>query len=92
MSGGVHVRRGSGRTGVLPLVWLALAAVGVAVALPTAFRPPPEEATASSQLSPDAPPDEQAETILQSLRQAASRTAGATGRDSDTPPATTTTA
>ena len=80
----------AGRRNALPLVYLAVAAVTAAL-LPSSLRPPPDEASASAQLSPDAPPDEDPETIIQSLRQAASRTAGATGRDDDQRLATTTT-
>ena len=73
--------------GVLPLLYLAMAVALAAVVLPSSLRPPPDQASASSALSPDAPPDEDPETIIQSLQQAGSRTAGATGE----PPSTTTT-
>jgi hypothetical protein len=51
------------------------------VALPSVLRPPPDQQQSSSALNPDAPPEESPEVLLQSLRQAASRTAGATGAD-----------
>jgi len=72
----------------LPMLYLGLALLAVVVLLPTALRPPPDEASQSAEFSPDAPPDDDPETIIQSLQQAGSRTAGATGRDG---PATTTT-
>ena len=84
---------GRGRTGsrgaqLLPVAYLLVAMALALAVLPSALRPPPDEASASAQLSPDAPPDAEAETIIQSLQQAASRTAGASG--SGEPPPTTT--
>lgn len=64
---------------VLPAVYLALATLTAVAVMPSVLRPPPEQQQSSSALSPNAPPDDQAETIIQSLQQAASRTAGATG-------------
>jgi hypothetical protein len=56
------------------------------------LRPPPEQQQSSAALNPNAPPDDQAETILQSLRQAGSHTAGAQGnRQTSAAAATTTT-
>lgn len=52
----------------------------MAAVLPSVLRPPPDESTQSAALSPDAPPDEEPEAIIQSLQQAASRTAGASGQ------------
>ncbi len=74
----------------LPLAYLGLALLAVAVLLPTALRPPPDEASQSAEFSPDAPPDEDPETIIQTLQQAGSRTAGATGNEGGTPQTTTT--
>lgn len=74
------------------MVYLGAALVAVVILLPTALRPPPDEASQSAEFSPDAPPENDPETIIQSLKQAASKTAGATGKDSPTgEPATTTT-
>lgn len=74
--------RGRRRTvDLLPMLSLALSAVVAAVVLPSALRPPPEQQSASSAFSPDAPPEEEADAIVQSLRQAASRTAGASGAE-----------
>lgn len=56
-------------------------AVALAVAvlvLPSSLRPPPDEATASAALSPDAPPEESPDAIITSFQQAGSATAGAT--------------
>ena len=74
---------------LLPLVYLVVAAALAAVVLPSTLRPPPDQASASSALSPDAPPDEDPETIIQSLQQAGSRTAGATGEATATTTTTT---
>lgn len=76
---------------VLPGVYLVLAGLMAVVTLPSALRPPPDEATTSAEFSPDAPPEEQPEAIIQSLAQAASRTAGATGQDAAVVDGTTTT-
>ena len=70
---------------------LALASALVALVLPSALRPPPDQAQSSAALSPDAPPEDEAETIIQSLQQAASRTAGSTGGDTRTTVPVTTT-
>ena len=76
----------------LPLLYLAAAMVLAVAVLPSVLRPPPEQQQSSAALNPNAPPDEEAETIIQSLKQAASRTAGATGNQSQTAaPVTTTT-
>ena len=82
------MRKGKSKS-LLPLVYLALAVALAAVVLPSTLRPPPDQANASSALSPDAPPDDDPETIIQSLQQAGSRTAGATGEAAA--PTTTTT-
>ena len=65
-----------GRSRVAPLVWLGAGLVAVVVVLPSVRRPPPDTANTSAEFSPDAPPDESPDAIIQSLRQAASRTAG----------------
>ena len=74
---------------MLPIASIGVAALLTALVLPSLLRPPPEQSQSSAAFSPDAPPDEETQTIIQSLRQAASRTAGATGSE-DTVPATTT--
>jgi hypothetical protein len=84
----MHKRRRAGS--LLPALYLVVAAVVAVAVMPSVLRPPPEQQQSSSALSPNAPPDEEAETILQSLKQAASRTAGATGNQQDAAPATTT--
>ena len=68
------------RTQVVPAVSVALAGLALLIAFPTALRPPPDEATTSAEFSPDAPPEDEPEAIIQSLQQAGSRTAGASGR------------
>jgi hypothetical protein len=82
-------RRRSGL--VLPAVYLAVAGVLAVVVLPSALRPPPDQQPSSAALSPNAPPEDEAETIIQSLRQAASHTAGVTGNQATLAPTTTTT-
>lgn len=68
------------RTHVVPALSVVLAGLALLVAFPTALRPPPDEATTSAEFSPDAPPEDQPEAIIQSLQQAGSRTAGASGQ------------
>lgn len=75
----------------LPVSYLTLAGLAALLVFPTALRPPADEATTSAEFSPDAPPEEQAEAVIESLQQAASRTAGASG-DTGGEAATTTTA
>ena len=82
------MRRRRGRN-LLPLAYLAGAALVAVTVLPSSLRPPPDQTNAASALSPDAPDDEDPETIIQSLQQAGSRTAGASGGDAA--PTTTTT-
>lgn len=72
-------------------VYLLVAALVAALALPSALRPPADEATTSAELSPDAPPEDQADAIISSLEQAASRTPGAIRGRGATEAATTTT-
>ena len=79
-------------SGVLPAAYLAVAAVAAVAVMPSVLRPPPEQQQSSAALNPNAPPEDEAETILQSLQQAASRTAGATGMQAQaSAPVTTTT-
>lgn len=80
------------RSQVLPGAYLVLAVLAAVTVFPTALRPPADEATTSAEFSPDAPPEEQPEAIIQSLEQAASRTAGASGQAEAAGPSTTTTA
>jgi hypothetical protein len=82
-------KRGLGRA--LPLLYLALAMALAVAVLPSVLRPPPDQQQSSGALNPNAPPEDEAETIIQSLKQAASRTAGATGGDEVAPATTTTT-
>lgn len=74
--------KAKGKRQALPALYLALAGIASVVVFPSALRPPPDEATTSAEFSPDAPPEDQPEAIIQSLEQAGSRTAGATGQGS----------
>jgi len=57
-------------------VWLTVGLAVAIVVLPSSLRPPPDQANTSAEFSPDAPPDESPDAIIQSLKQAGSRTAG----------------
>ena len=75
---------------IMPAVDLTLAALAAVAVMPTVLRPPPDQQQSSAALSPNARPDDQAESILQSLQQVAPRTAGATGgQQQDAAPVTT---
>lgn len=65
------------RNVAIPLAYIAAALAMVVVLLPSALRPPPDPANQSAALSPDAPPDDQSEQLIQSVRQAAGGGAGA---------------
>ena len=68
----------------LPLAYFALALVFLVVALPSALRPPPDQANQAAEFSPDAPPDENTDSIVAALQRAESGTAGAgTGTGGD---------
>jgi hypothetical protein len=75
-----------------PATYLVIAIVVGLLFLPSALRPPPEQTNDSAALSPDAPPDDQAEQILQTLEQAKGGGAGAIagqgsgGATGDAPP------
>src|SRR6185436_1344979 len=73
----MHKRRRSGV--VLPAVYLGVACIVAVTIMPSVLRPPPDQQQSSGALNPNAPPDDQPDTILQSLQQAASHTAGASG-------------
>ncbi len=75
---------------LVPTVYLLIASIAAVVILPSSLRPPADEATTSAEFSPDAPPEDQPEAIIESLRQAASRTAGAAGSQEDASATTTT--
>ncbi len=77
---------GSTVTRVQPVLWLFAALVFVVAVLPSVLRPPPDSANTSAEFSPDAPPEDNPDAIIQSLRQAASRTAGGVGTVPDEPP------
>ena len=70
-------KRQATRGFVTPLVYMATVAIIGVLLLPSALRPPPDEATTSAEFSPDAPPEDEApESIISSLRQAGSAGAG----------------
>jgi hypothetical protein len=76
----------------LPLVYLGLAVALLAVVLPSSLRPPPQEANQSAEFSPDAPPDDNTESIIASLGRAQSGTGsidGAVGAGGGIPTTTT---
>jgi hypothetical protein len=58
----------------VPLVYFAVALALVAVLLPSALRPPPPDTNQSAEFSPDAPPDENTDSIIASLGRAQSGT------------------
>jgi hypothetical protein len=74
----------------VPTAYLTLGGLAALLVFPSALRPPADEATTSAEFSPDAPPEEQPEAIIESLQQAASRTAGASGDDGPSETTTTT--
>jgi hypothetical protein len=61
-----------------PFAYLLVAMAGAVLILPSALRPPPDPATESGAISPDAPPDQNAEQVLISQQQASGGGAGAT--------------
>lgn len=60
-----------------PVGFLLLALALVTVALPTTLRPPADPSNEAAELSPDAPPDENQESIVAALNRGQSETAGA---------------
>lgn len=59
------------------MAYLAIALALVFALLPTALRPPPDQANAAAELSPDAPPDENQDSIIAALNRGSTGTAGA---------------
>lgn len=68
----IAVQRPKSHERYLPFAYLAAALVLVAITLPSALRPPPPQANQSAEFSPDAPPDENTESILAALGRAQS--------------------
>lgn len=81
MAGIRRVARPRGRNKVVPFAYLGAILLTAFSVLPSALRPPPDSASASGALSPDAPPDASADQILQAIAQAQSSTAGGLGGD-----------
>ena len=79
MAGG---RRNKSKTNTverfLPLAYFAAALALVLVLLPTTLRPPQQPPSQTAELSPDAPPDPNQQSIISSLNRGVSETAGAT--------------
>lgn len=74
----------------VPLVYLVAAFVLAVALFPTVLRPPNQQPPGSPELSPDAPPDDDSQSIAASLNRASSATAGssdAAGPGSAGPPA-----
>src|SRR5258708_30594077 len=61
----------------VPVAFLGLGLALIALLLPSALRPPAPQTPQTAQLSPDAPPDNKTESLIASLNQATSGTAGA---------------
>lgn len=69
----VRVRRQKPLQRWLPLAQLGVALVVAMLVLPSALRPPPDQATTSAEFSPDAPPDQKrTDAIFSALKQAES--------------------
>src|SRR5205823_3080497 len=73
ISGGSALARSRGRSGptksktlekYLPVIYFAVAIALVLIVLPSALRPPPQQANQSAELSPDAPPQDNQESIV----------------------------
>lgn len=83
------VGRGARRSPVerqLPFLGLAIAIGLLVLILPTALRPPPDRANSGAELSPDAPPDDAGDSIVEALARAASPGAGGGGATADGAP------
>ena len=61
----------------LPVAYFGAVMGLVVLLLPTSLRPPPEDPTTSAEFSPDAPPDDEADSILAALGRGGSGTVGA---------------
>lgn len=85
-----RARGGAAARRAVPLTYIGTAMVLAAMLLPSALRPPPDQANQSAALSPDAPPEEQAEQIIQSVQQAEGGGAGAAEGEGAAAPTTTT--
>ena len=73
---GMAEQRGSKVERYLPLIYFAVALVLVIAVLPTVLRPPQQQPHQSAELSPDAPPDKDQQSIISSLGRGQSATAG----------------
>jgi hypothetical protein len=73
----------------LPIAQLAVAVLVAAFVLPSALRPPPDQATSSAQFSPDAPPDQKHHDAIFSALKNASSSGVQSETDAGLPPTTT---
>jgi hypothetical protein len=79
-------KRSGGLRHAAPAIYLALGILAAVIALPSALRPPPDPANQSGALDPNAPPKNNPDQIIQSLRQAGGGGAGAgEGGSGETP-------
>jgi hypothetical protein len=77
-----RVRRG-GRGDAKQYIGVLYSALALAVAvalLPSILRPPPEQTSDSAALNPGAPPDDQADSLIEARQQAQGSGAGASGQ------------
>lgn len=74
---GSRGRRGDALKRFGPGSYPVIALLAAALLLPSALRPPPEQTNDSAALNPGAPPDQQADEIVQSVQQAKGGGAGA---------------
>jgi hypothetical protein len=70
-------RRGPNRRTAVAVAYLTIVMAAAILVLPSALRPPPEPATESGAISPDAPPDDATDQLIQATQQAAGGGAGA---------------
>jgi hypothetical protein len=87
-------RRASGKRKaldrLLPATYAIVPLLVVAFVLPSALRPPPDTTQSGAQYSPDAPPNAKAQTLIKTLLQPGSNTAGQIGASPTPSPRATT--
>src|SRR5581483_8860063 len=79
VDGGVSASRRGGRRGLrnyLPAGYLVGAMLAAVIVLPSALRPPPDPATSSGAINPNAPPNQNPNQLLESLQEAGGGGAG----------------
>src|SRR5947207_1207570 len=60
----------------MPMAFMGMGLALIVLLLPSALRPPSPQTPPTAQLSPDAPPDNKADSLIASLNRASSGTAG----------------